>query len=263
MKNILQIALAIVFVLSGAALSSAQTRPFVSRPIVIRVPSGRIWVIYPRLPLIPPVKQPTVFNSLPPWATKLSPAITSPFPTGSLTAPSKPLPFFGIPVTPKVKPFESRNKFLADQWKLEMARTVTKGIIDMALRNKSKDSNRLIPNRSTILPNSSSGNSMFDQPQNGFVNKNSAPVVIVTKSLDKPILPPAPLAPTLQPTSSGLVNNSTLKVVHITADGTAILTDGQNNYYSLPPNNTRINQGNVLQSAAKPSQQKRYARRNR
>lgn len=304
MKNILHIALAITFVVSGAALTSAQIHPTGSAPQVFRLPSGRILIIPSRpLPQLP--KPATVFNTLPPWATTLHfpptspfptlvlptlskpPAIidypfllpkvntlppwattlrfppTSPFPPRPLPTPSKPISIFGNPLPPKVKPFKDWNKFLDDQRKIDMARTVTNGLLNLILKNKEKDTHRLVPNQSTLLPNSSSGNLTFYEPLNRPANKNFSPVVVVTSNLTKPAAPQVQSSPSLQSTNSGLMTNSSLKVVHITADGTAILTDGQNNYYSLPPNNVRNNQENVSQGVTKLAKQPLYPRRTR
>ena len=262
MKNTLHIALAIAFVLSGVALSSAQTRPTVSAPRIIRFPSGNILII--RMPpSIPPLKQPAVFKPLPSWATTLRFPPTSPFPPRPLPTPSKPISIFGNPLPPKVKPFKDWNKFLNDQRKIDMARTVTNGLLNLILKNKEKDTHRLIPNQSTLLPNPSLGNLTFYEPLNRPANKNSSPVVVVTSNLTKPAAPQVQSSPSLQSTNSGLMTNSSLKVVHITADGTAILTDGQNNYYSLPPNNVRNNQENVSQGITKPAKQPLYPRRTR
>jgi hypothetical protein len=209
------------------------------------------------------VKQPIVSNSLPIWATKLSPAATPMLLDRLLTVPATPVNPFGNPAKPKVKPLDNGNKIVNDLRILDMSRTITNGVIDLVAKKQKKDAERLKLTQSTGLVASPTVNFTFDQPLTELMNKNSAPVVVVTSNLDKPTLPPSRIAPTPQPTNSGLANNSTLKVVHITADGTAILTDGQNNYYSLPPNNARNNQEKVLPGAAKPAQQKRSARRNR
>ncbi len=132
MKNTLHIALAIAFVLSGVALSSAQTRPTVSAPRIIRFPSGNILIIRTP-PSIPPLKQPAVFKPLPSWATTPPLLVTSPFPPRPLPTPSKPISIFGNPLPPKVKPFKDWNKFLDDQRKIDMARTVRSGEIEALL----------------------------------------------------------------------------------------------------------------------------------
>jgi hypothetical protein len=296
MKNILYIALAITFVVSGAALTSAQIHPTRSAPQVFRLPSGRILIIPSRpLPQLP--KPATVFNTLPPWATTLQFPLTSPFPTlvsptlskppaiidypfllpkvntlppwattiitpqnslfppRTLPAPSKPISIFGNPLPPKVNNVPLRGKTFEEQKWIETLTILRDGILKIAFKNQEKNTNYLAsPNQSTLLPDLSL-NKIFDVPQNRPASKNASPVVVVTSNLDKPAAPRVQSSPSPQLTNSGLTTNSSLKVVHITADGTAILTDGQNNYYSLPPNNVRNNQENVLQGLTKPAKQ--------
>ncbi len=305
MKNILHIALAFTFVVSCAALTSAQIHPTGSAPHVFRLPSGRILIISSRpLPQLP--KPATDFNTLPPWARKLQFPLTSPFPTlvsptlskppaiinypfllpkvntlpswattiltpqnslfppRALPAPSKPISIFGNPLLPKVNTIKDWRKTLDEQRKIETIRIVTNGLLNMVLKNQEKNMNHLAPPiQSTLLPNLSLNNKIFDVPQNRPASKNSSPVVVVTSNLDKPAAPQVQSSPSPQLTNSGLTTNSSLKVVHVTADGTAILIDGQNNYYSLPLNKVRNNQENVPQGVTKPAKQPQYPRRNR
>ncbi len=259
MKNILHIALAFTFVVSCAGLTSAQIRPTGSGPRIFRLPSGGI-LILPTRPLPPLVQPISVLKPLPPWATATRPLQTPPllqprlFPT-----PSKPGPVFGNPLPPKLNTIDNFNKIVRQQKINEMAGIVTNGIIRMLSENEKKNINRLyIPNPS--LDNLTSFKA--DVSQNRPASNNSSPFVAVTSNLDKPAAPRVQSSPSPQLTNSGLTTNSSLKVVHVTADGTAILIDGQNNYYSLPLNNVRNNQENVSSGVTKPAEQKQIPRRN-
>lgn len=270
MKNILHIALAIVFVLSGVAVSAAQIRPTGSTLKIERLPLGGILVtrqttsILPplkRVPIgtiLPPLKQPTVGNSLALWATKHSVPVLLP-PPAKFT-PFKPSPF-NSPMQKPVKPLDDWKKTSNDWRNIELARSVSNGVIGWVLKQQEKDRQKQESNlftSSTYLPASGL---TFNEPQVKPANKTSAPFVVITSDLTKSAPQAQPL-PTLLPANSGLTANSSLKVVHITADGTVILIDDRNNYYSLSPNSVRNSRGTILQDDTKPVNRHQSPRRN-
>jgi len=202
-------------------------------------------------------------NTLSPWARTIITPQNSLSPPRALSAPSKPISIFGNPLPSKVNTIKDWRKTLDEQRKIETIRIVTNGLLNMVLKNQEKNMNHLAPPiQSTLLPNLSLNNKIFDVPQNRPASKTSTPVVVVTSNLDKPTAPWVESSPPPQSTNSGLTTNSSLKVVHVTADGTAILIDGQNNYYSLPLNNVRNNQENISPDVTKPAGQKQIPRRN-
>jgi hypothetical protein len=258
MKTILQIAIATAFIVSSVLISSAQIRPTPSTTRVIKLPSGNIWII--RTP--PPVSKPApALGTLPPWATKLTPAARLPL----LLPATKPISVFNFPAAkPKIEPLKDWNKFIENQRKIDLARTVTNGLINMITEHKKKDMNKLpILDRSSSISAPSLNVPTFDNvPQYKPSSKNYSPVVVITSNLDKPAAAKVRPSPAPQLTNSGLTTNSSLKVVYVTPDGTAILIDGQNNYYSLPLTIVRNKQENVFQNS-KLTKPKRGTRLNR
>lgn len=260
MKNILQIALAVVFVLSGVAVSTAQISPTLTPSKIIILPSGRVLIIRPPAPAVPPLKLPTIGNSLPPWATKLSVPITLPPPT--IFTPFKPFTFVNS-LPKKVEPFKDLNKTFSDLQRIQMANAVRNGVVGLIVEQQIKDRKKQEAKQFISSPNLTLGSLPLSEPQVKSANKNSAPVVVVTSNLPQSALTQVSSSPTLQPTNSGLTTNSSLKVVYVTADGTAILTDGHDNYYSLPPNAAGNKQGKASETNNTSVEKKPYSRRSR